>query len=95
MLREPAGKVRLTNSCSVYIFLRVLLDVDVQFRKAKLVFYDIRRILAAFFQCLIQFHQSLFIANSCDRFTRFQQLVVYHTFLILHHLLNMNIAFWH
>ena len=51
-----------------------------------------------FFQCLVEFHQLLFIANNCDRFTRFQQLVVYHTFFIplntQHHLLSMNIAFW-
>ena len=51
-----------------------------------------------FFQYSIQFHQFLFIVNSCDRFSRFQKLVVYHTFLIplntQHHLLSMKTAFW-
>ena len=74
-------KVRLSNSCPVYIFFWVLLHLDEHFHGAKLINHDDWRTLAAFFQCLVHCHQLLFIANSCDRFTRFQQLVVYHTFL--------------
>ena len=66
---------------------------------AKLVCHDVWCTLAAFSQCLDPFYQLLFIANSCDRFTRIQQLVVYHTFLIppntQHHLFTINFAFWH
>ena len=35
-----------------------------------------------FFQCLVQFYQLLFIANSYNRFTRFQQLVVDHAYFL-------------
>ena len=85
-----AGKVRLPNSCPVYIFLRVLLHVDKHCDAAKLVCQVVWRTLAAFFQCLVQVYQSSFVANSCDRFTRFQQLVVYHNWSHQIH----SITFW-
>ena len=92
-----AGSIRLPHSCSVYIFLRILLHEDVHCHGAKLVCHDVWRTPAAFFQCLVQFHQ-LFIANSCVRFTRFKQLLVYHILFLIppniqHHLLSMNIVF--
>ena len=63
------GAIRLPNSCPMYIFLRVLLYVDEHCHESKLVCHGVWRTLAAFFQCLVQFHQLLFIANSCNRFT--------------------------
>ena len=75
-----ADEVRLPNLCPVYIFLRVWLHVDEHYHGAKLICHYVWYTLAAFFQCLVQFNQLLFIANSCDRYIRFQQLVVYHTF---------------
>ena len=44
-----ASEVRLPNSCPVYIFLWVLLHLNEHFHGAKLVFHDVWRTLAAFF----------------------------------------------
>ena len=68
-----AGEVRLPNSCPAYFFLRVLLHMDGNCHGAKIVCHDDWRTVAAFFQCLFHqlFHQLLFIANNCDRFTQF------------------------
>ena len=59
-------------------------------------YHDVRRIMAV--SILNAWFQQLFRVNSCDRFIRFQQLVVYYIFLISpntqHHLLSMNIAIW-
>ena len=46
------GKVRLPDSCPVYIFLRILLRMDENFHEAKLVCHDVWRTLAAFFSML-------------------------------------------
>ena len=89
------GRTSLFMSC-IYSW-RVLLHWDEPYHGEKLVCHDVWRILAAFFECLVQFNQFLFIVNSCDHLTRFQQLVVYHTFLISpntqYNLFSMNIAF--
>ena len=88
-----AGEVRFSNSCRVYIFLRVLLHVDKHCHGARLFFYELCRILADFFfQCFVQFHQLLFLANSCYCFTRFQQFLVYHIFLIPPNTQRMNLV---
>ena len=94
---EYGGWGKISRFISYIYFLRFLLYVDEYCHERKLVCHKVWRTLAAFFQCLIYCHEFFFIANSCDRFTRFQQLVVYHTFSpntrTEHHLLSMNIVF--
>ena len=88
-----AGEERFPNSCRVYIFLTGSATCGRALSWTKISLSTFGLPLPLFFQFLIQFHQLLFIASRCDRLTRLQQFVVYHTFLIppnaYHHLVSM------